>query len=440
MADIYLRSGPSGLGVPLSIEQMDSNFTNLNNALGDKLNSNDFTASNILTLIKTVDGTGSGLDADTLDGLQPGVSNVGGTIVQRNASGNFSAGVITAVTFDGNSQGTHTGAVNLNTGALTNGSASVTTLTASGNTTLSNTLTVNSSVGSTSQYLRSRGAGLSPTWDTPVTSFSAGSTGLTPSTATTGAVTLGGKLDIAYGGTNATSASGARTNLGAAASGSNSDITSLSGLTTALSVAQGGTGVKTLAANNVLLGNGTSGFQVVAPGSENNILKSDGSTWVSGTLPVAAGTVVQVQTATSGPARQIISSTSPVAVTGLSISFTPKYSNSKIVIMGQISTNACHVASFGIFKDGAATVSTSGQTNNNEPNMQITSYIGTSTTDYILSLPIMHSETSGSTTARTYAIYGTSGWSGSTYSLQINNRNSNDMASFSYMTIMEVAQ
>ena len=83
MADIYLRSGPSGLGVPLSIEQMDSNFTNLNNALGDKLNSNDFTASNILTLIKTVDGTGSGLDADTLDGLQPGVSNVGGTIVQR---------------------------------------------------------------------------------------------------------------------------------------------------------------------------------------------------------------------------------------------------------------------------------------------------------------------------------------------------------------------
>ena len=108
--------------------------------------------------------------------------------------------------------------------------------------------------------------------------------------------------------------------------------------------------------------------------------------------------------------------------------------------MGQISTNACHVASFGVFKNGAATVSTSGQTNNNEPNMQITSYIGTSTTDYILSLPIMHSETSGSTTARTYAIYGTSGWSGSTYSLQINNRNSNDMASFSYMTIMEVAQ
>ena len=37
-----------------------------------------------------------------------------------------------------------------------------------------------------------------------VTSFSAGSTGLTPSTATTGAVTLAGTLAIANGGTNAT--------------------------------------------------------------------------------------------------------------------------------------------------------------------------------------------------------------------------------------------
>lgn len=40
----------------------------------------------------------------------------------------------------------------------------------------------------------------------PVTSFSAGTTGLTPSTATTGAVTLAGTLTVANGGTNASSA------------------------------------------------------------------------------------------------------------------------------------------------------------------------------------------------------------------------------------------
>jgi hypothetical protein len=75
-----------------------------------------------------------------------------------------------------------------------------------------------------------------------VSSVSFGSTGLTPSTATTGAITVGGTLAIANGGTGATNASNARAALNAAASGSNSDITSLTGLTTPLAVSYGGTG------------------------------------------------------------------------------------------------------------------------------------------------------------------------------------------------------
>lgn len=47
-----------------------------------------------------------------------------------------------------------------------------------------------------------------------VTSFSAGTTGLTPSTGTTGAVTLAGTLAVANGGTGATTAAAARTSLG----------------------------------------------------------------------------------------------------------------------------------------------------------------------------------------------------------------------------------
>jgi hypothetical protein len=52
----------------------------------------------------------------------------------------------------------------------------------------------------------------------------------------------GDTIPVTAGGTGSTTASGARTNLSAAASGANSDITSITGLTTPLTVAQGGTG------------------------------------------------------------------------------------------------------------------------------------------------------------------------------------------------------
>jgi len=53
-------------------------------------------------------------------------------------------------------------------------------------------------------------------------------------------------------------------------------------------VSAGGTGSTTLTANNVLLGNGTSALQAVAPGTAGNVLTSNGTTWAS-TTPAASG-------------------------------------------------------------------------------------------------------------------------------------------------------
>jgi hypothetical protein len=74
-----------------------------------------------------------------------------------------------------------------------------------------------------------------------VGSFSAGTTGLTPASATTGAVVLAGILNVA----------------------------------------NGGTGQSSLTANSVLIGNGTSGVQSVAPSTSGNVLTSNGTSWVS---------------------------------------------------------------------------------------------------------------------------------------------------------------
>ena len=65
-----------------------------------------------------------------------------------------------------------------------------------------------------------------------------------------------------------------------------------------LPASNGGTGAATLAVNNVLLGNGTSALQVVAPSTAGNVLVSNGTTWVS-QAPAASGVTKAQATALS---------------------------------------------------------------------------------------------------------------------------------------------
>jgi hypothetical protein len=105
------------------------------------------------------------------------------------------------------------------------------------------------------------GAGAAVTLANPTVSLASGVTGTLP---------------IANGGTGTTS-------------------TTFANLTTnvtgTLPVGNGGTGATTLTLNNVILGNGTSAPLFVAPGSNGNVLTSNGTTWQS-TTPAASGASV----------------------------------------------------------------------------------------------------------------------------------------------------
>ena len=82
-------------------------------------------------------------------------------------------------------------------------------------------------------------------------------------------------------------------------------------VTGVLPAANGGTGAATLAANNVLLGNGTSAVQEVAPGADGNVLTAGSGTWAS-SAPPAKSLGVEVFAATT-------TWTAPAGVTQLRI-------------------------------------------------------------------------------------------------------------------------
>lgn len=187
MASITLRSLK---GAPLTITEMDDNFSNINTELGSKVNVSDYTASDILTKLKTVDGATSGLDADLVDGLNPDITAASNTIAARdgsgrlvattfvgNVSGNLTGNVTGDVTGDltGNTAGTHSGPVlgavtgnvtgNItSTGTSTFSTLTSTNITSSGSLAITGGLTLDGSAGTSGQVIVSAGSGNTPTW------------------------------------------------------------------------------------------------------------------------------------------------------------------------------------------------------------------------------------------------------------------------------------
>jgi hypothetical protein len=116
----------------------------------------------------------------------------------------------------------------------------------------------------------------------------------------------------------------------------------------AAAVEFGGTGRTSLTANNVILGNGASSVQFVAPGTSGNVLTSNGSSWVSSAIGFESGTRMTFnQTAaptgwtkdasTNNAGFRLVSGS---VSSGGSVDFTAAFSSSTAVSVTSISGSA----------------------------------------------------------------------------------------------------
>ena len=276
----------AGRTTPLTSIEIDSNFVFLDDNLKNKLNSEDFNSNKIVELLLSSELSSSeqGINAGKLVGKRPSVSNTPESIVMRDSNGNFSANEITAGSFKGKSTNSSESdvAIKLKNKVKINdvdfdGSENITIkdsskLSKTGDTT-SGKITFGSSSSAPINIISNETLPNLSNGDLLIHDFSlklriAGVTrkiAFSDGDITGSSQNVNGIVAISNGGTGKNNAQDARIALSAAKSGINNDITELKGLSTALSAAQGGTGLKTV-------------------GENNNVLMSDGTRWKSANI------------------------------------------------------------------------------------------------------------------------------------------------------------
>ena len=153
---------------------------------------------------------------------------------------------------------------------------------------------------------------------------------------------------------------------------------------------------------------------------------------------VGEGQIMQMRYSQTPPDRYLIQSQNLSPIPNLEVTIQPSHTDSKILLMAMINSNARHVTSFGFLRNNSVlTTGLNGNTNTGSGSVA-TTYHNRDTGGDMFNCFIQYMDMPNTTNPCTYSVGVSASWGGGTRDLYINDRDSNDMRSISSLTAYEI--
>ena len=187
----------------------------------------------------------------------------------------------------------------------------------------------------------------------------------------------------------------------------------------------------------------TNGFSAgpIQVANGNTVTVENGAQWFilgGEDNDVGEGQIMQMRYSQTPPTRYLINSSNLSPIPNLEVTIQPSHTDSKILLMAMINSDARHVSSFGFLRNNSVLTSNlSGNTNVSSGSVS-TTYHGTDDNDDMKNVFIQYMDMPNTTNPLTYSVGASASWSGGNRNLYINDRSSNDMRSICSLTAYEI--
>ena len=153
---------------------------------------------------------------------------------------------------------------------------------------------------------------------------------------------------------------------------------------------------------------------------------------------VGEGQIMQMRYSQTPATRYLINSSNLSPIPNMEVTIQPSHTDSKILLMAMINSDARHVSSFGFLRNNSILTSNlSGNTNVSSGSVS-TTYHGTDDNDDMKNVFIQYMDMPNTTNPLTYSVGASASWSGGNRNLYINDRGGNDMRSICSLTAYEI--